>query len=221
MKADHKEEEKKQTKDAGGQTWQSDVFVPTVQNIIGGASTGLLIWLGHYWWTSQQPPKETELSALLIGAMIAALVTIVRFFGDDLGIVNGAFWLGVRSQKPRIEALQIELAEARELAQRLGKSGSPVAPTKELRRVEDVTKSASYLIRWHFEGLDIDRRSCESRNMPQKAWRDGRKMLIAAGVHNGQEIIISSIALARQKLEEHYRRLVEAGGQLESYVAPV
>ena len=207
------------------QTFASDIFIPLLQNVLGGgavaglcAITGLVI--------SQVAGSKPDVPALavwclLLGAAVTCTVTVVRFFGDDVGIVRFAYLRGQRSMRLRVNALELELQAARsQLSQVLGKTKS-VPSTPALQQLERAYTAANQLIHWHFEDLPIDRRSCESRNMAQSDWRRARHLLLASGVMDGEGCAARTLPEALFKLQGHYQKLATLGGKTDRFVAPI
>src|SRR3954466_153699 len=77
------------------QTWTADIFVPLTQNICGGAALGGLGFIGfvavsewhHIVWYA----GDALLWCLLLGAAVTCLMTVIRFFGNDLGLLTTAY----------------------------------------------------------------------------------------------------------------------------------
>ena len=207
------------------QTFATDIFIPLLQNILGGgAVAGLCAIAGLV--LSQLADLHLEVSTfatgcLLIGGAVACAVTVVRFFGDDIGIVRFAYQRGQNSMRLRVNALELELQAARsQLAQVLGKTKA-VPSTPALQQLERAYTAANHLIHWHFEDLPIDRRSCESRNMAQSDWRRARHLLLASGVMDGEGCAATTLPEALFKLQGHYQKLAALGGKTDRFVAPI
>src|SRR4029434_1267955 len=76
------------------QAWTADVFVPLAQNLCGGIAVGMLGYIGYMAYTASYGAallgSSARLWCLLAGGAVACLMTILRFFSDDLGIVVAA-----------------------------------------------------------------------------------------------------------------------------------
>ena len=207
------------------QTFAADIFIPLLQNILGGgAVAGLCAIAGLV--LSQVAGSTLDGATLalwcsLIGGAVACAVTVIRFFGDDIGIVRFAYQRGQNSMRLRINALELELQAARaQLAQVMGKTKA-VPSTPALQQLERAYTAANHLIHWHFEDLPIDRRSCESRNMAQADWRRARHLLLASGVMDGEGFAATTLPEALFKVQGHYQKLAKLGGQTDRFVAPI
>lgn len=207
------------------QTFATDIFIPLLQNVLGGAAVaGLCAIVGLV--VSQLAGHQSNVPALavwclLIGAAVACAVTVIRFFGDDIGVVRFAYQRGQNSMRLRVNALELELQAARsQLAQVMGKTKA-VPSTPALQQLERAYTAANHLIHWHFEDLPIDRRSCESRNMAQSDWRRARHLLLASGVMDGEGFVATTLPEALLKMQSHYQKLASLGGRTDRFVAPI
>lgn len=207
------------------QTFATDIFIPLLQNVLGGvAVAGLCAIAGLL--LSQLVGRQPDVPALavwclLIGAAVSCTVTVIRFFGDDVGVVRFAYKRGQNSMRLRVNALELELQAARsQLAQVMGKTKA-VPSTPALQQLERAYTAATHLIHWHFEDLPIDRRSCESRNMAQSDWRRARHLLLASGVMDGEGCAATTLPEALFKLQGHYQKLAALGGRTDRFVAPI
>lgn len=207
------------------QTFAADIFVPLLQNIIGGAAVAglcaIIAVAGVRWAGSTPPTGELAVWSLLAGGALTCVVTVLRFFGDDIGLLHYAYRRGQESTRLRISALELELQAAQmQIARLMGKTKA-MPSTAASQQLERVYKAAEQLIRWHFEALPIDRRSCESRNMSQAEWRRARHLLLVAGIMDGNGITVQTLSDALAKAHSHYQRLLSLGGDTRNFVSPV
>src|SRR6476619_2215752 len=95
------------------QTWTADILVPLTQNICGGAALGALGFIGFVavseWRQVLWHAVDALLWCLLLGSAATCLMTVLRFFGDDMGLLTAAYKAGQRSMLPRISALETNL----------------------------------------------------------------------------------------------------------------
>lgn len=206
------------------QTFAADIFVPLLQNLIGGgaaAGLGVIVTTAiNRWQGSSIDPNALATWCALAGGFVTCTATIVRFFGDDIGLLRTAYRAGKDSMRLRVNALELELQAARtQIAKLIGKTNA-LPPTKKMQELQRVYKAAQHLIHWHFEQLPIDRRSCEQRHMPQSDWRRARHLLIAAGVMNDTGITIQTLPETLAKVHAHYQKAVTLGGNAENFVSP-
>lgn len=211
---------------AGGppQTFAAHVFVPLLQNVLGGlAILGMsaILAVAAVRFQGAEPDLPSILAwSGLLGGFVTCGVTVVRFFGDDVGLVQLAYRRGRESAQARIYALELELEEASSrLAHILRKTGS-APPAKALQQWQRTHAAAQMLIRWHFEGLPLDRRSCEQRAMSQGEWRRARQLLIAAGVLDETGICVHDLNQAKKLALAHYHKAYKLGAQTPNFVAP-
>jgi len=204
------------------QTWETSIVIPLAQNILGGLAVALLIGLPTLGIFNQfsLPLQEDDLIiwCLIIGGIVASFATVIRFFGDDIGVVQMAYRLAWDQQEVRIEALQRELRQAMEEVKKANRDQLHVPRTKRTKQLEQIRQDALHIISWYFERIPIDRRACERRNMPQRAWRNARRLLIAAGVMNDQNFLSPSSAEALRLVNEHYNSLIAASENRENYI---
>jgi hypothetical protein len=198
--------------------------VPLVQNILGGGAVAgavaiLTIAVHH----SQATPVDGRTLALwcgLVGGLVICVATVVRFFGDDLGLLRAAYRAGQRNRQLRVNALELELQATRtQLARLLGKH-NVLPQTRTLQEIQRVYQAAQHLIHWHFEQLPIDRRSCEQRNMSQGDWRRVRHLLIAAGVMDENGMTTQTLPKTLARAQTHYQKAITLGGNAANFVSP-
>src|SRR5258706_11761302 len=76
-------------------TWEAHVLIPITQNILGGVAVGALGFIGVIAYTGAINNIVDLYNAGvwcgLAGGIVTCIITIIRFFGDDLGIVLAAY----------------------------------------------------------------------------------------------------------------------------------
>src|SRR5687768_18135887 len=104
-----------------GQTWTTHVLVPLTQNICGGVALGVLGFIAFVtlseWQQRVWHATDIFLWCLLAGGTVTCLMTLIRFFSDDVGIIVQAYKAGQRSMLPRISALETNLQAATDALQ--------------------------------------------------------------------------------------------------------
>jgi hypothetical protein len=205
-------------------TFVTEIGVPLLQNLIGGAAVAGLVAvlaLALSRWQSQ-PLDNGALSTWcwLVGGAVACMATVVRFFGDDMGLLQAAYRAGQHNMQLRVNALELELQAARTQLSRLLEKSNALPPTRATQEMQRIYKAAQHLIHWHFEQLPIDRRSCEQRNMSQGDWRRARHLLIAAGVMDEQGVTAHTLPEALTRVQARYQKVVSLGGHAENFVVP-
>lgn len=189
------------------QTWTADIFVPLTQNICGGAALGALGFITfvtlHEWRQIPWQAEDAILWCTLLGSAVACIMTVMRFFGDDLGMVTIAYKAGQRSMLPRISALETNLQATNDVLQGKHEQTSDEARLKEV--LARACTDAERLIRLYFEGQRIDRKSMTNRGLGQRDWERARRLLQGAGIIAGDgKFIIQTPAEAIQLLHECY-----------------
>lgn len=202
------------------QGWVGDVLVPITQNLLGGAAvTGLSLiayiarseWYALFWTIG-----DAILWCVLAGATVTCIMTVLRFFGDDLGLIVRAYRAGQKSMIPRISALEVQLSQATDAVASTGtaKTSEQQKALETLNRARD---QAERIIRLHFEGEKVDRKSMASRGIGQRDWERARRLLIASGVLSDEGAILFStpaeciVALnSRFKMDENTKRKISA-----------
>jgi hypothetical protein len=207
------------------QGFAADIFVPLLQNVLGGLATaGLCAILSlavATWLSADLDLVAMSFWCLLLGGAVTCLATVVRFFGDDVGLLHLAYKRGQDSQRLRINALELELNAAQDQVKALVKQTRSIPSSEATYQMERIFKAAKHLIHWHFEKLPIDRRSCEARNMAQSEWRKARHLLITAGVMDEQGITAETLPEALNQASAHYQRLIAHGAGATGKVSPV
>lgn len=209
---------------AAAQTFASDVFVPLLQNVLGGLAVmgaAAIVATAIPLLQDSSPDLDPILAwSALLGGLVTCTATVVRFFGDDLGIVRTAYRHGQERMLARVHALELELQTTRsQLARSLSATGQ-MPPTKALQELERAHQVAQKMIQWHFEGIPIDRRSCEQRSVGQRDWRRARQLLLAAGVMDDTGLLVGQIEEAQRLAHVHYRKAAQLGLRSSRFVPP-
>ena len=189
------------------QTWTADILVPLTQNICGGAALGALGFIGFVavseWRQVLWHAADALLWCLLLGSAVTCLMTVLRFFGDDMGLLAGAYKAGQRSMLPRISALETNFQATSDVLH-----GKYAHTSEEARIMEVLARArtdAERLIRLYFEGQKIDRKSMVERGMGQRDWERARRLLQGAGIVAGDGTWVSQTpAEAIEQLHARY-----------------
>ena len=103
------DEREKPTQRIPPPTWASHVLIPLAQNVAGGMAVWGLGLIGYM--TIQYTralPWDLDGARLwcgFVGGAVTCLVTVIRFFGDDLGLLASAYKLGQASRDAEIANL--------------------------------------------------------------------------------------------------------------------
>src|SRR5256885_741914 len=202
------------------QTWTADILVPLTQNICGGAALRALGVIGFVAVSEGRQvlwhAADALLWCLLLGSAVTCLMTVLRFFGDDLGLITSAYKAGQRSMLPRISALETNLQATSDVLQ-----GTYAHTSEEARLMEVLARArtdAERLIRLYFEGQKIDRKSMVERGMGQRDWERARRLLQGAGIVAGDgTFVMQTPAEAIEQLHTRYALDAKHTGQQRAF----
>lgn len=205
------------------QTWTADILVPLTQNICGGAALGALGFIGFVavseWRRLIWYADDALLWCILLGSAVTCLMTVMRFFGDDLGLLTKAYKAGQHSMLPRISALETNLQATNDVLH-----GKYEHTSDEARIMEVLARArtdAERLIRLYFEGQKIDRKSMVERGMGQRDWERARRLLQGAGILAGDgKFVTQTPAEAIEQLHMRYALDAKHKGRQQSFTPP-
>jgi hypothetical protein len=163
------------------QTMLADVVVPLTQNVIGGVATSGLLAIA--WRAVGLPPSDWWIPVALAGSAVACVVTLTRFFADDIGITAAAYNAGRRSRDVEVNALHLQLRENADAMTMAG--GAPTAATlqaKQLIVAQATLRHAKALLQTAYSGDNISRTAMEQRGIGQRDWERAMRLCRAAGV---------------------------------------
>lgn len=178
-------------------TWEGHVLIPLAQNIAGGlALSGILIIVGDTLTGSQEIPAW----ALMVGATATCLITLVRFFADDWGILARAYDMGARSRDGEVNALQLELRAARDALA----NTDPNSESDKRNEVAQRTRQhAIKIVERSFENLPTTRKAMAEAGIGQQDWQRACRLLRAAGVIDEQGgMTCRTLQAALKRLDE-------------------
>lgn len=187
-------------------TFTSHILIPLGQNLLGG----LAVWgagLIGYLFLRQASGGYVNIESArfwagLTGGMVTCLVTVIRFFGDDLGLLAAAYKAGQASRDAEIANLQLMLRSLRDAKTSAQAAGTDNAEKREQEFMQRAKADARKLIEIHFNGDSISRQALATRGMGQRDWERAVRLLKAAGVMNADGAIdIKSPALALKAIE--------------------
>ncbi len=165
-------------------TWIGHVLVPLTQNMLGGVAVAGLGAIAVQAVTGEVTSQALVWCAL-VGGAVACGFTVLRFFGDDLGIVTGAFRAGRRSRDAQVAELQLQLRSMQEAVQAHG--GMPSAQLAQRQQMaQKAQANAALMIKVAFSGDNISRSAMLDRGVGQRDWERAMSLLKAAGVLDAQ-----------------------------------
>ena len=198
-------------------TWETRIAIPLVQNIVGGIAVGALGMIGVIAYTGSFGVVVDFYNAgvwsALAGGVVAGVFTVVRFFGDDLGIVMAFYRAGQRSRDAQISALELLLSasyDAQNAVEADGGATSTIRKNQEL--MEQARRDAAKIIAVAFQGDNVSRSAMEQRGMGRRPWERATNLLKAAGAMDANgDMIATSPALALKAVDERVKADVQNG----------
>lgn len=191
-------------------TWASHVLIPLAQNIAGGLAVwgmGLIAYMTIQY--ARAMPWDMDGARVwcgLAGGAVSCFVTIIRFFGDDLGLLAAAYKAGQRSRDTEIANLQLMLRAMRDAKTSAQAAGTDNAEKREQEFMQRAKRDARKLIEVHFNGDSTSRKAMETRGMGQRDWERAVRLLKAAGVMDADGAIgVKSPALALKAIDARLR----------------
>lgn len=191
-------------------TWASHVLIPLAQNIAGGAAIWGMGIIGYmtiqYARALPWDLEGARLWCALAGGMVTCLITVIRFFGDDLGLLAAAYKAGQRSRDTEIANLQLMLRAMRDAKTSAQAAGTDNAEKREQEFMQRAKADARKLIEVHFNRDSISREAMKTRGMGQRDWERAARLLKAAGVMDADgQIGVKSPALALKAIDARLR----------------
>lgn len=165
-------------------TFMTNIVIPLTQNLIGGAAVAVLcsvvtLGLGRYFlW--QIIVDELQTWSILVGLLVASMATVVRFFGDDLGLIVAAYRVGKHSADQRINALVAENEQLRAAAKELRGAQTSHKSQEMVERIVQAKSDAEQLLSLAYNGQSIAREKV-SAFISQRPWERAINLMRAAG----------------------------------------
>ena len=96
-------------------------------------------------------------------------------------------------------------AENQQLRRRLPKS------TKDMRRLRKAYRDARAMLLHRFNGYSISRENCLNVGISRRSWSNARALLMAARIHDGNDIIVEDFNAAIKMLDSTAEGMENAG----------
>lgn len=190
-------------------TWASHLLIPLTQNAAGGVAVAGLCLVAVV--AAGFDVDAFALWAGLAGGTVTCTATVIRFFADDFGIVNGAYQAGRRSRDPEVNGLQLELQSALSAAH-LDPSSAQQKRTEQMQRAR---RDVQRILEIHFGGEATTRTAMHARGMGQRDWERAVRLLRAAGcINEDGEMMARSPHQALKAIDE---RLNDDGSRGRNY----
>lgn len=201
------------------QSLEHHVVVPLLQNLAGGTAAGTLTYIcfaiaDHY--------TDVLFWSLIIGIAATSLATIIRFFGDDLGIVTAAYRSGAASRTEEVNRLTNELNALRTAlagSQRTAISSTKTSKLDMLKRSYD---HAKVMTENGIRGRPIDRRTCNGQyKIGEGDFGRAYRLLQEAGIRNQQDAFtVDRVAEATQQLRNYFNHHYQLAASNPKYNPP-
>lgn len=203
------------------QTWENDVFVPLVQNLLGGLATAGLGFVGTVaiaeWQRWSIDPVGAGMWCALVGGSVAFGFTVLRYFGDDLGLLRAAYRLGWHHRDGEVNALHAELESLkRTLASLQGDQPTSTNANATTERMERAYRHAKELLEIGYNGGNTARAS-DDHGIGQQDWRRAKQLLEAAGILANGQFTERTLGLAIRRLDGLYHSQIEKAGESRAY----
>lgn len=186
-------------------TWESHVLIPLVQNLLGGAAVAIVFGALAVGFARKMDAEIDRDSLIfwcsLAGVLVSGLATIVRFFGDDLGIVAAAYTMGRRQADAQLSAMQGEVNQLRAIAKEIKPEQFTQRNAEMLERIAKAEEHAKHLLALAYGGHSIAREQV-SAYIPQRAWERAMNLMRAAGCLDGNSKLVErNLASAQARLD--------------------
>lgn len=201
------------------QSLEQHVIVPLLQNIAGGIAAGTLTYIG---FAVTGTAVDQLFWALVTGITTTSLATIVRFFGDDLGIVAAAYRAGAASRTEEINRLTNELAALHTALTGQQRTATSATKTSKLDMLKRSYDHARIMAENGIRGRPIDRRTCNNQyQIGEVDFGRAYRLLQEAGIRNQQDTFtITQVSEAKQKLHAYFNYHYQLAASNPKYNPP-
>lgn len=190
------------------QNWEGNVLVPLVQNAAGGVAAAIMIATVTYAWDYANGLATDGWELLrwgvIIGVAVAAIATIVRFFGDEVGLMRAVYVAGQRSRDDEIQRLnrQISLMEQQ---QQPGAMQDATAVNARLGQMAGDRDNAVKLLKILLDGGSVARSNSE-HGLGRRPWERAVALLEKAKIynHDSKELLVENRSEVLRALAEFY-----------------
>ena len=191
------------------EAWESDILVPITQNIGGGLAASIILAVLNYAWARANSLafdlNETLIWSGLIGVLVAAVTTIIRFFSDELGLLRAAYLAGQQSRDEEIQRLNRQISILEQRGQPTPADATEI--NKRLGKMKGDLYNATNLLKILLDGGNISRSNGE-HDLTQRPWERAVGLLEKSKVYGyaDRQLLISSRAEAHKTLTEFYQQ---------------
>lgn len=206
------------------QTWDGAIRIPLTQNIVGGAAVAILISVLSLAYC-RATGRVIDVDALrwiagVTAITVTSVVTIVRFFGDDLGLFVAAYRAGQRYADERIQAMQQENNSLRNQLETAKSQGKPAVNRLAEKQDRTQTNAITLLTLGYTKGLPaMAANKVIGREMSDPEWRKARSLLVTSGCIDATtgNLNHSGIRAAKIHLENYCKPFDERAETSKTY----
>jgi hypothetical protein len=175
-----------------------------------------------FWISAGDLPSWWWAACATVTGVWATFWTIVRFHGEETGLMRAWYRAGARSRDAEVNALWMELETLRDAA--TAGNGTPSSESERRIAVANVTLvNARKLLRvvYEYGPAQGSRIPMKGRNMEQRDWERARRLCMAAGaIDELMQPKAGNLAAAVRQVEElHAAGVATLRGSKHSGVA--
>lgn len=197
-----------QQQERQAQNWEGNVLVPLVQNGAGGVAAAILLATLTYAWNYANglaiDGDELLRWCVIVGVGVLAVATIVRFFGDEIGLMRAVYVAGQRSRDDEIQRLnrQISLMEK---SQPGAMQQDATTVNARLGQMAGDRDNAVKLLKILLDGGSVARNNSE-HGLGRRPWERAVALLEKAKIyrHDSKELLVENRSEALRALAEFY-----------------
>lgn len=173
------------------------IVIPLAQNLIGGLGVACLGWIGLY--AADVLTSNTLLWSALLGLGVSCLVTLLRFFADDLGLLGAAWRAGWKAGEGERRLLEMRIKELEynalmastiEHAQKKVVAAESYKAVEELYTAQERLDATTMMEYWFDQPESADKArewltrdvAMKQLNWSKRQWEGAMALLLAAGV---------------------------------------
>lgn len=164
-------------------SWTANYLIQLVQALTTGGMVAGLVAAAWFWFSAGDLPSWWWAVCLTVLGVWATFWTIVRFHGEETGLMRAWYRAGQRSRDAEVNALWMELETLHDAA--TAGSGTPSSESEKRIAVANATlKNARLLLRvvYEYGPAQGARATMAERGMGQRDWERARRLCMAAGV---------------------------------------
>jgi hypothetical protein len=185
-------------------SWTANYLIQLVQALTTGGMVAGLVASFWYWAAKGDLPTWWWAVCLTVLGVWATFWTIVRFHGEETGLMRAWYRAGQRSRDGEVNALWVEVETLRDAA--TAGNGAPSSESEKRIAVANATlKNARLLLRvvYTYGPEQASRKPMDERKMGQRDWERARRLCMAAGVLDElMQPKVHSLAEAVRAVEE-------------------